>query len=120
MPISIGTCLGPYEILASLSAGRVGEVYGTRDNKLGRDVALKVLPAALGNDAEYMARLQREAEVLTSLNHPNIATLYGVEQAIGLCALAMKLVDRPTVEECIQWRPLRLSELVVIAKQIVV
>ena len=84
-----GTKLGPYEILALIGAGGMGEVYRTRDTKLKRDVALKVLPESLAEDAGRMARFQREAEVLASLNHPNIAVIYGVEER----ALVMELVE---------------------------
>jgi serine/threonine protein kinase len=80
MTLAAGDKIGPYEILAQIGAGGMGEVYRARDSKLNRDVAIKVLPAALANDAQYMARFEREAQVLASLNHPNIATVYGVEQ----------------------------------------
>src|SRR5215471_13142897 len=89
MPMAIGTRLGPYEILARLGAGGMGEVYRARDTKLKRDVALKVLPEAFASDPERMARFQREAEVLASLNHPNVAQIYGVEDR----ALVMELVE---------------------------
>src|SRR5579862_6837494 len=89
MPLSAGTHLGPYEILAPLGAGGMGEVYRARDTKLKRDVALKVLPEAFAHDPERMARFQREAEVLASLNHPHIASIYGVEDH----ALVMELVE---------------------------
>jgi serine/threonine protein kinase/Tol biopolymer transport system component len=89
MPLSVGERLGPYEILAPLGAGGMGEVYRARDTKLKRDVALKVLPDAFARDADRMARFQREAEVLASLNHPNIAAIYGVEDR----ALVMELVE---------------------------
>src|SRR6202049_3207047 len=79
MPLSVGERLGAYEILAPIGAGGMGEVYRARDTKLKRDVALKVLPDAFARDPERMARFQREAEVLASLNHPNIAAIYGVE-----------------------------------------
>ncbi len=72
MPLSSGDKLGPYEILAPIGAGGMGEVYRARDTKLNRDVAIKVLPAALANDAQYMARFEREAQMLAALNHPNI------------------------------------------------
>jgi eukaryotic-like serine/threonine-protein kinase len=81
MALSIGTRLGPYEILAAIGAGGMGEVYRARDAKLGRDVALKVLPEAFARDAERMARFQREAKVLASLNHPNISSIYGLEDS---------------------------------------
>ena len=74
-----GDVLGPYEILSLLGKGGMGEVYRARDPKLNREVAIKVLPAALANDADYLARFQREAQTLASLNHPNIAAIYGLE-----------------------------------------
>jgi serine/threonine protein kinase len=81
LSLQIGTCLGAYEILAPLGAGGMGEVYRARDGKLGRDVALKVLPDSFANDPERLARFQREAQVLASLNHPNIAHIHGIEEA---------------------------------------
>src|ERR1700682_5876860 len=89
MPLAPGTRLGPYEILAPIGAGGMGEVYRVKDTRLKRDVALKVLPEAFANDPERMARFQREAQVLASLNHPNIAQVYGVEEH----ALIMELVE---------------------------
>jgi serine/threonine-protein kinase len=89
MAVAAGAKLGPYEILAPIGAGGMGEVYRARDAKLKRDVALKVLPEAFASDPERLARFQREAEVLASLNHPNIAHIYGVEER----ALAMELVE---------------------------
>src|SRR6516162_2671913 len=89
MALATGTKLGPYQILAPLGAGGMGEVYRARDTKLKREVALKVLPDAYARDPERMARFQREAEVLASLNHPNIAHIYGVEER----ALVMELVE---------------------------
>src|ERR1700726_2520249 len=80
MPLSIGTRLGPYEILAPIGAGGMGEVYRAKDTKLDRDVAIKVLPQALAQDPERLARFEREAKVLAALNHPNIAQIYGLEQ----------------------------------------
>src|SRR5580698_4744919 len=88
MALTAGTHLGPYEILAPLGAGGMGEVYRAKDTKLDREVAIKVLPAALGEDPERLARFEREAKVLASLNHPNIAQIYGVEGR----ALVMELV----------------------------
>src|ERR1700704_5780505 len=89
MPLSVGDRLGHYEIVAPIGAGGMGEVYRAHDTKLKRDVALKVLPDSFASDPERMARFQREAEVLASLNHPNIAQIYGVEER----ALAMELVE---------------------------
>jgi len=93
MPLSAETHLGPYEILALIGKGGMGEVYRARDTKLKRDVALKVLPASFARDPDRMARFQREAEVLASLNHPNIAAIYGIEQSGGIDALVMELVE---------------------------
>ena len=93
MPLSAGTRLGPYEILAPIGAGGMGEVYRARDTKLERDVAIKVLPQALAQDPERLARFEREAKVLAALNHPNIAQIYGLEQR----ALVMELVEGETL-----------------------
>src|SRR5215472_3658819 len=99
MVLTLGSRLGPYEILLPLGAGGMGEVYRARDTKLGREVALKVLPEAFARDAERMARFRREAQVLASLNHPNIATIYGLEESNGNCALVMELVEGPALAE---------------------
>src|SRR5213592_2675473 len=104
MTLAAGTRLGPYEILAPLGAGGMGEVYRARDTRLSRDVALKVLPTAMANDAERMARFQREAQTLASLNHPNIASIYGLEESGGVRALVMELVEGPTLAERIATR----------------
>ena len=109
MPLSAGTRLGAYEILAPLGAGGMGEVYRARDTKLKRDVALKVLPDTFARDPERMARFQREAEVLASLNHPNIAQIYGVEER----ALVMELVEGETLKG-----PVPVETAVNYAKQI--
>src|ERR1700688_560487 len=93
MPLSVGDRLGQYEILAPIGAGGMGEVYRAKDTKLQRDVAIKVLPAVLAQDAERLARFEREAKVLASLNHPNIAQIYGIEDR----ALIMELVEGETV-----------------------
>lgn len=89
MPLSAGTRLGPYEILAPIGAGGMGEVCKARDTKLNRDVAIKVLPAPFASDRERLARFEREGKVLASLNHPNFAQIYGVEER----ALIMELVE---------------------------
>ena len=81
MPLSSGTRLGPYEILSPLGRGGMGEVYRAIDAKLERDVAIKILPEALAHDPERLARFEREAKVLASLNHPNIAAIYGLEES---------------------------------------
>jgi len=99
MTLAAGSKLGPYEILLLLGAGGMGEVYRARDTRLGRDVALKVLPAAMAHDVERMARFQREAQVLASLNHTNIAAIYGLEESNHVRALVMELVEGPTLAE---------------------
>ena len=109
MPLSAGTRFGPYEILAPIGAGGMGEVYRARDTKLDRDVAIKVLPAALAQDPERLARFEREAKVLAALNHPNIAQIYGLEQR----ALVMELVEGETLKG-----PLPVETALNYAKQI--
>ena len=104
MTIQAGKYLGPYEILAAIGAGGMGEVYRARDAKLGRDVALKVLPEAFARDAERMARFQREAKSLASLNHSNIASIYGLEDSGATHALVMELVEGPTLADRIRSR----------------
>src|SRR5271163_4875990 len=118
MALSIGTKLGPYEILAALGAGGMGEVYRARDAKLGRDVALKVLPEAFARDGDRMARFQREAKVLASLNHPNIASIYGLEDSGSTHALVMELVEGPTLADRIKQGPIPVDEALPLAKQI--
>src|ERR1700736_6200559 len=118
MPLSNGTRFGPYEILAPLGAGGMGEVYRAADTRLGRAVALKVLAPALAGDADYMARFHREAQVLASLNHPNIAAIYGLEESDGVRALVMELVEGPTLAERISAGPLSVEETLHIDKQI--
>src|SRR5450432_2595442 len=118
MSLSPGTKLGPYEIVAPIGAGGMGEVYRAHDTKLGRDVAIKVLPESLAHDAERMARFEREAQVLASLNHPHIATIHGLEESDGVRALVMELVEGPTLVERIGHRAMPLDEVMPIAKQI--
>jgi eukaryotic-like serine/threonine-protein kinase len=117
MPLSPGTRLGPYEVLSSLGAGGMGEVYRARDTKLGRDVAIKVLPDAFATDAERLARFRREAQVLASLNHPNIGHIYGLESD-AVQALVLELIDGPTLAERIAQGPLPPAEAVPIARQV--
>ena len=118
MALSPGTRLGPYEVLAPLGAGGMGEVYRARDTRLGREAALKVLPDIFAKDAERMARFEREAQVLASLNHPNIATLYGIEESGETRALAMELVEGTTLAERISAGAIPIEEALPIAKQI--
>ena len=113
-----GTRIGSYEVLAPLGAGGMGEVYRARDTKLNRDVALKVLPDLVANDPERMARFQREAEVLASLNHPNIGQIHGLEEADGVRALVLELIEGPTLEDVIARGPMRVEEALPVARQI--
>src|ERR1044071_4202107 len=99
MPLPSGTHIGPYSVTAAIGAGGMGEVYRARDTRLERDVALKVLPENVSGDNERLLRLQREARTLAALNHPNIAHVYGLENAGGVTAFAMELVDGPTLED---------------------
>src|SRR4051812_34824274 len=101
MSLLAGARLGPYEVIAALGAGGMGEVYRARDSKLNRDVAIKVLPDHFANDPERLARFTREAQTLASLNHPNIAHIHGLEESGGVRALVMELVEGPTLEELI-------------------
>jgi eukaryotic-like serine/threonine-protein kinase len=118
MTLTAGTKLGPYEITGAIGAGGMGEVYRARDAKLGRDVALKVLPEAFARDAERMARFQREAKVLASLDHPNIASIYGLEDSSSTHALVMQLIEGPTLADRIKQGPISVDESLRIAKQI--
>jgi eukaryotic-like serine/threonine-protein kinase len=110
MALSSGTRLGPYEIIAPLGQGGMGEVYRARDTKLGRDVALKILPQAFAFDADRIARFKREAQVLASLNHPNIAAIHGLEESDGVQALILEFVDGPTLADLIAQQPAAESE----------
>ena len=97
MPLGPGAKLGPYEVLAPVGAGGMGEVYRARNTFLGRDVAIKVLPAEVAGDAERLARFRREAHVLASLNHPSIAAIYGLEEVDGKPFLVLELVEGETL-----------------------
>src|SRR5262249_28356474 len=112
--IKSGTCIGVYEILEPIGVGGMGEVYRARDTRLRREVAIKVLPDAFAQDPDRLARVTREALVLASLNHPNIASIYGVEER----ALVMELVDGPTLAERIRQGALPAGEALGIARQI--
>ena len=114
----IGSRVGPYEVLAKLGEGGMGEVYRARDTRLNRHIAIKVLPSLFANDPERLARFHREAQVLASLNHPNIAHIHGFEDSGEVHALVMELVDGPTLAERIARGPLPLTEALAIAKQI--
>jgi serine/threonine-protein kinase len=117
MSLAAGTRVGAYEIVSALGAGGMGEVYRARDTRLKRDVALKILPESFASNPDRLARFQREAEVLASLNHPNIAHLYGLEQTDGAQALVMELVEGPTLADRIAQGPIPIDEALSIAKQ---
>jgi len=119
MALATGTKLGPYEVVAQIGAGGMGEVYQAHDTKLGRDVAIKVLPDAFAHDPERLSRFQREAKMLAALNHPNIATIYGLEQSGGTSYLVMELVAGETLQELVtRDGPVAVEEALTIAKQI--
>ncbi len=118
MSLASGTKLGPYEIVSALGAGGMGEVYRARDSKLGRDVAVKVIPEAFARDPERLGRFAREAQVLGSLNHPNIAAIYGFEDSVGAHALVMELVEGLTLADLVAGGPMPRTEVLPIAKQI--
>ena len=113
-----GLRVGPYEIIGPLGAGAMGEVYRARDTTLNRDVALKVLPELFARDPDRLARFTREAQLLATLNHPNIAAIYGLEQSNGGQALVLELVDGPTLADRIAGGPIPLEEALTIARQI--
>ncbi|MBF8301324.1 MAG: prkC 23, partial [Acidobacteria bacterium] len=105
MVLTPGTRLGPYEVIALIGVGGMGEVYQATDTTLGRQVAIKVLPEALASDPDRIARFEREAKTLAALNHPNIAQIYGFEKSSGVHALVMELVEGPTLAERIGHDP---------------
>ena len=118
MGLSAGTKFGSYEVLEPIGAGGMGEVFRAHDTKLNRDVALKVLPDLFADEPERLARFQREAEVLASLNHPNIAAIYGLEESGGTRALVLELVEGPTLADRIAEGAIPLDEALDIVRQI--
>jgi eukaryotic-like serine/threonine-protein kinase len=110
--VTAGTRLGPYEVLSPLGAGGMGEVYGALDTNLGRQVAIKILPDAFVHDPERLARFEREAKTLASLNHPNIAQIYGLEKTDRIRALVMELVEGPTLADRVAEGPISVVESV--------
>src|SRR5436189_683812 len=119
MPLAPGTTIGAYEIAELLGAGGMGEVYRARDTRLKRDVAIKILPDSFAADPDRLARFEREAEVLASLNHPHIAQIYGVEESNSTRALVMELVEGETLADRIARGAVPIDEALPIAKQIV-
>jgi len=118
MTLSRGTRVGPYEIISALGVGGMGEVYRARDAKLNRDVALKVLPALFTANPERVARFEREARLLASLNHPHIGSIYGFEDAGSMPALVLELIEGDTLEDCIRRGPLPVPEALALAQQV--
>jgi eukaryotic-like serine/threonine-protein kinase len=116
--IAPGVRLGRYEILAAIGAGGMGEVYRARDTELGRDVALKILPDAFARDPDRIARFRREAQLLASLNHPHIGAIYGLEDARGVPALVLELVEGPTLADRLMNGGIACDEALAIARQI--
>src|SRR5688572_17504219 len=110
MPLTPGTKIGGYEIVALIGAGGMGEVYRARDARLGRDVAIKIVSPSIASDADGLMRFEREARMLASLNHPNIAAIYGVEDGAGSPALVLELVDGETLADRITRGPVRLED----------
>ncbi len=122
MALAPGTHLGAYEIVSLLGAGGMGEVYRARDKRLGRDVAIKVLPASFADNAESMARFTREAQTLASLNHPGIASIFGLEDGLeesgGVRGIVMELVEGSTLADRLRRGALPLEEALTIARQV--
>src|SRR5262247_1943735 len=118
MPLGPGTRLGPYEVVSTLGAGGMGEVYRATDTNLGRHVAIKVLPEAFAQDPERVARFEREAKTLAALNHPHIAAIYGLEKSQGTYALVMELVEGEDLSQRIARGPIPIDEALPIARQI--
>ena len=118
MSLNVGDRLGHYDVTALLGEGGMGQVYRATDTQLDREVALKILPDAFADDPDRLARFQREAKVLASLNHPNIAAIHGIEQSGDTRALVLELIEGPTLAERIAEGPIPLDEALPIAKQI--
>ena len=118
MVLAPGVRVGPYELTALLGEGGMGKVWRAHHTALRRDDALKVLPDAFAGDSDRIARFRREAQILASLNHPNIAHVYGLEEADGAQALVMELVEGPTLADRIAQGPIPVDEALAIAKQI--
>src|SRR5262245_55217755 len=118
MALAPGTRIGSYQVVSALGAGGMGEVYRSRDSKLKREVAIKVLPAEFSRDAERIRRFRREAEVLATLNHPHIAQIYGLEEDGGTLCLVLELVEGETLVEQIARGAMPVQEVLMIAVQV--
>jgi serine/threonine protein kinase len=115
MPLSVGTRLGPYEVVSAIGAGGMGEVYRARDTRLDREVAVKIVPELFASDPDRLLRFEREAKTLASLNHPNIAQIHGIEGADIVRALVMEYIDGEDLSQRIARGPLPLDEALPIA-----
>src|SRR5215475_9288909 len=118
MPLASGTRLGPYEVIAPLGAGGMGEVYRARDTRLGREVALKVLPPDVAGDAGRRARFEQEARAVAALNHPNIVGLYDIGIENGVAYIVTELVSGETLSAVMQRGPMPVKKLLDLAVQI--
>src|SRR5690242_7008329 len=118
MPVSIRSKLGSYEITSLLGKGGMGEVYRARDTKLKREVAIKILPDEFSRDADHVARFQREAQVLASLNHPNIAAIYDFQEVSGLWFLILEFIEGQTLAERVAHGRIPVDEALEIARPI--
>src|ERR1700704_5943454 len=118
MSLGSGIRLGAYEILTLIGSGGMGEVYRAKDTKLGRDVALKILPDTFTHDPERLARFRREAQVLASLNHPHIGAIYGLDEANGTHFLVLELVDGESLDKRIARGRIPVDEALAVARQI--
>ena len=118
MALSIGTRLGPYEVLSALGAGGMGEVWKARDTRLGREVAIKVLPAEVASDPSRLKRFEKEARSASALNHPNIVTIYDIGSVDSVSYIAMEKVDGKTLREMLFSGPLPMKRLLQVAAQI--
>jgi eukaryotic-like serine/threonine-protein kinase len=118
MPLPPGTKLGPYEVVSSLGAGGMGEVYRAHDSRLGRNVAIKVLPATLASDPSLRQRLEREAKAISKLSHPNICALHDIGQQDGIVFLVMELVEGETLEQRLHKGPLSPEQAISYGAQI--
>jgi eukaryotic-like serine/threonine-protein kinase len=114
----IGSRLGSYHILSQLGAGGMGEVYRARDTKLGRDVAIKIIPPSFASDPDRLHRFEREARTLASLSHPNIGAIHGFEESGDVRGLVLELIEGPTLADRLNTGPLPLKETLSVARQI--
>src|SRR5687768_7593555 len=118
MSLQPGARIGPYEIVGLLGKGGMGEVYRARDDRLKRDVAIKMLPEVVAGDPERLARFEREAQMLAALQHPNIASIYGIEESAGARCIVMELVEGETLAARLARGAMPVTEAMLVARQI--